>query len=907
MQTGGYPQSGGFDPGLSALIGALLTGGIGAYGYSKESRSTEDLAAARLESVYKERLLDAEKTKAQAATTLGQVSAANREVTNLKAERDKLAAALAALKGKVESSSGPALAFQSASAATLKDAIPFVIEALKAKYPQLVSTPADEAKIKKVLEYPTTYQAKLERLTLSAFYTKQVSIVLQQIADKPKGGRRRYRRRGGAPTMAQMPETPAASSFATDPADAADADAAVQEAVVRAAPPVSTNAIPSYDEFATIYEEAIRKATSTEFSREEKRQSTFKEGVDKKVQEKKDAVAAKAAQAIIPKFEKAIQEGETVIKDNATLVGILSAERQEAINTKKRELTNALNDARELIGVPATPTPAKKRFGFFGGAATLREVKTEAEWTEMNTPTKATDLLQKVKDATKAYVDEVKKLSKEEKKSFDVPKVEFGLPKIPIPSLSNPFAPIAKRLGEAKTAADQAAIVRKETKNAVLFMKDILKKVDTALNEVVLSEKATARRKKGGAVDPDAFKPRREMPGYDSIGIQALAGNLKAVARGGKETIGGKTFDWSEKPDGELHPLSFYLAQLNTSVFSGTVDLFLAATTGKSREFSKDVFLAAGEQYALVRTYLEDVVKGLKNPELIRATRLERLAIGAEEGTSAVRKIATSAVDGIMGLVKKVSASLVGVMPGAPVPIAVTTDVETKTKELIALHGVDRIKRVLTRLEAKIPSFPVEKQAGLIAVVEAAKKVVEEAEASGETTPPASPEEVAATEEAVDEAVEEEPAAPTPSPFEIEPGLGPIPPGDFSGIPAPVGALPTAESPTTSVPVTPVSEGSNPSTPTLAPQLPPAAQAVVPMEEKGISKARSILIAAQGRTREEKLAAIDEAEEAMRQAPGKVGEQVKLRNMIDNLRKTMGGKRRRKARKSTLKKRRGGK
>ena len=662
-------QTGGVEPGLAALIASLLSGAVGYVGWKKDMRSADEKALEKLKAWNQADASAAQAAEARAKAELEtKTKEKDAKIRELQSQIDQLTKDKQSLQDSAASDPERNAIFRSATKQALTDAIDDVVSDLQQRYAWMQSK--SMTNLRKALLYPTKYQAQLNRITLIQFWESQVRPALEKDATSVGGTKRRYRRH-----MYGGDETP----------------------------------IPSYDEFATLYTNRLRSSAKTERQRVEEKVEAAKKATDERVKAKQDATAMKTAQTVIPKLESAVADAEKALRQNESLVGLLSEERQVTLNTKSSDLSALVQQAREILGAPAVQELAapKKRFGFFGGAASnLREVKTVEDWDTLNKQVSVSDLLQNIKDKTKDYIQAVRDETKAEKKSFNVPKIEFGLPKIKIPSPTNPFAPIAKRLSDTRDARAQADLVRSNSKNAVDFMKAVLKKADAAIKEVETNEKARARRnRKGGARDPP-YEDRRRMDGYMALTVEDLARNLRAVARGGTETVGIKSYTWSEKPDGELHPLSFYLDQLNTSVFSGAVDLYIAATTGKPRDFSVNVFLAAGEQYVLVKSYLEDIISKLKIFDTDRATRLERIAMGAESIGQSVKAL----VARLMGLFKDVSAKVENAPAGAPLPPVITKEKQEEMNALVAKFGRERVEKTIGRIRASIQTYPPEQR-----------------------------------------------------------------------------------------------------------------------------------------------------------------------------------------------------
>lgn len=248
-------QSGGVDPGLAALIASLLSGGIGSYGYAKQSNALTQSTEAAIKQKYETQLSAAEDKASKAAfieqekaTREQRIKDLEAELATVKQERDKA-------KQSASATSGPASAFKNASPAVLKRAAAIMIEELKGRFPD---TDASRKKLLDALLYPATYTGRFARMSLLDFYTKRV-------APASRGGRRR-RRRGGY-------DPPSGLGF------------------------------PGYDEFAKLYAEAIEKASRDLASDASQAKATA-------AQSKKDQTAVKAAGVLADKIKKAVESAE---------------------------------------------------------------------------------------------------------------------------------------------------------------------------------------------------------------------------------------------------------------------------------------------------------------------------------------------------------------------------------------------------------------------------------------------------------------------------------------------------------------------------------------------------------------------------------------------------------------------
>lgn len=637
MQAGNYHQSGGFDPGLLALLGTLISGGIGGYGYSINKKDELENAKNSLDSTQKQIVAAAESALARKTAEAEKNAKASVQVGVLTRERDALKAQLEALKGKVESASGPALTFKTATPAALKAAIPKVLQTLGARYPHL-TTKAGTAMIVAALEYPTTYQAKLEGLTLPMFYAKRLQVVFQQIANK-KGGRR-YRRRGGGmfgPTPGKESNTtgeaaqliPAKKTLLEVDAKSNSASYGATEepwpdmweglapgAPATPPPPAAPGAkgIPSYEEFASMYEEAIRNSFVSAKDAVDKRSADAKSAVDTKVQAKKDAAAKKAAGVLAEKLQKVIKPAEADIAKQQTIVPFLAPVRRATLQTLKEALEARIRGAS-----------AK--------AAALTTLTGVGQWEAQEAPAK--EDLTGIPADVKAYVEAVKTAKKDEEKSLTDTGSRALFTMSFTMSVNNPFTAAwnaATDPSKAYTESQKAAEFRKRSEEAIKFIRKIYESVEPTLKEL---EKAKKRRK-GGAprrgtrqmetstAEEKCASVIQQAPLYINGDADFLIKSLRAVAMGGKEPI--DETEWvNEKVDDQTSgatkksSLKYLLSRLNTGMFASTTD-YLRGLMAKQVTYDPNDAGLAGEAYVLLRCYLEkaaEVVKTLKGSETV--------------------------------------------------------------------------------------------------------------------------------------------------------------------------------------------------------------------------------------------------------------------------------------------------
>lgn len=382
-------QVGGVDPGLAALIAAILSGGVGAYGFSKTTENDRAEIRTAVEENLKREIGDRlrEEANVQVVRKEEEIKRLQGELAQLKASTE---AANAVAKAAAEASSDANLTFRDAKPEVLREAIPIVLSKLAAGYPRIKADGSSTPMFKSALEYPASYSGRLMRMTLADFYRKRIEPALRIDLQGPvTGGRGRKRRakRGGdmeaelaaveQDTTQPMPTAPSAPGTAAS----------------------YGSEYPNYEEFAPLYAEAIKEATQQLASKAIAAKTTATQTAEQK---KKDATAKKAAEAIIGKFDKAIKAAEKAL-DAEVPEG-----QKDMVREPRVKLSETLDKVRELVGM--APSAKKKRFGFFGGASNLREVVTEADWNELNTPQKADEILKELEDATKAYEDAVKAL-----------------------------------------------------------------------------------------------------------------------------------------------------------------------------------------------------------------------------------------------------------------------------------------------------------------------------------------------------------------------------------------------------------------------------------------------------------------------------------------------------------------
>ena len=364
-------QTGGVDPGLAALVAAILSGSVGAYGFSKTSASDRTELQNVIEANLKREIGERLKEEATAA-----VSQKDAEIKRLEGELAQLRASTVV----TDSSSDADLTFREAKPEVLRAAIPIVMSKLATSYPKIKMDGSPT--LKSALEYPASLSGRLRRMTLADFYRKRVEPALRIDLQTGGEGRKRRRAKKGGDMEADLAALEAEAPVPLEPAGPDVPGSAASYA----------SPYPKYEEFVPLYVESIKEAAQSLATKALTDKATTKQTAE---QVKKDAIAKKAAETIIAKFDAAIKAADKA------LMTPVPEDQQEV----KRKLSETLDKARELVGMAP---PKKKLFGFFGGASNLREVMTETEWNEMNTPQKAEEVLKELQDATAAYLDAVK-------------------------------------------------------------------------------------------------------------------------------------------------------------------------------------------------------------------------------------------------------------------------------------------------------------------------------------------------------------------------------------------------------------------------------------------------------------------------------------------------------------------
>ena len=188
MQAGGT-QSGGMDPGLAALIAAILAGGVGGVGYVYDPEKPEEKAKAALQ-----REIDAANAKAATVSaTEERERNAKAELASVKEQLAKTQAEVNQLRSKTSATSEWEMTFRNADSATLRDAVKPTLE-------QLGINATETSAVFKALMYPASAMGQLKRMSLYDLYTKQFVPAFNKDFQKGGRGRRRGRKMRGGDT-----------------------------------------------------------------------------------------------------------------------------------------------------------------------------------------------------------------------------------------------------------------------------------------------------------------------------------------------------------------------------------------------------------------------------------------------------------------------------------------------------------------------------------------------------------------------------------------------------------------------------------------------------------------------------------------------------------------------------------
>lgn len=734
QQAGGTaPQSGGFvDPGLAALIAALLSGSIGGYGFiADKNRSDEAIRNDAISSM----------TSAQAAI-VREAEDAKTEYAELKKSNLEMAKKNAALskeveelKGKYSRSlalSGPSATFQKASVDTIKNSVDATIQALQSLTdPNYAWMKGKDLKnLRKALAYPTT---ALVRPSLSNLYDK-IILAAAEMDKSAVGGtsrRRRYRRKMRGSGINDAPDTSDNEALnryviLVDKSKTAplvgDDVAAIDElrqklatfdegketlianepdvarqlgldvpAVAAEVPTVTVPFFPPFEEFAKLYENALQGSL---VSVKQGLQSKSQERMDKKAaqkatkaaekasaQDKKDdGAAVKAAEELSKKFQKAKTDAETKVLKAQITAQTLGLE--DAVQDAKTTYDNAKSQVDKFLG-----TTTGGAFSFFKSKADLTEIaEVPGAWTTVQTPGEnqtprgtwaalkdpALKLLDQYKAAADAYVaaiDEAKKAAKkgftlESRKLFEIPTFKW--------SPSNPFAGILDTLSKSKDQSKALAENQALMKEAIQFIKGMVKKAEKVLPELkdfgyaaqeeaeakmraVRSDKATrigrGRRRRGGAESPLCALLKQD-DSYTNGDLLWFYVNVRAVLNGGVLKAKDTTIKWIQRAvpdpskDTPRTALKFLLAKLDTGFLSGTKTWFRGVfgrmklgkdgdETPEASTFLENAVLA-GEAFIILKCLVDKAV------ELVNA-RIKTDSVAKKNARLAARNKAISA------------------------------------------------------------------------------------------------------------------------------------------------------------------------------------------------------------------------------------------------------------------------
>ena len=391
MQADTPVQAGGVDPGLAALIAAILSGGVGAYGYSKDTRTAEDVIAERIRLENEGKFKEAEEARKAAETLNATVSKSTADFAKLQKDYDELKAKFDALQSTSASVSNYDIIFKSATPETLRAAVPLALAKLASRYTWIQPDGSNTPKLKVSLEYPATYTGRLSRMNLFDFYRKRILKALQDDQGaQGKGGirKRRYRRRarGGASeefldeAVRQQQELDRQKAVDDSLMDAfesagspapAPAPVPVPEPVPVPAPAPAPESIPvppsfpTYEEFAQLYTQAIEEAaadiksnTLTVRQQEDLRRAEARSGIEqgkRTAQEARDNKAARdAAEAMARKVSVAVDAAKKEVENQAANFSSIQGV-DAGIATAKAALDSAIEEGTMISTVPPPP------------------------------------------------------------------------------------------------------------------------------------------------------------------------------------------------------------------------------------------------------------------------------------------------------------------------------------------------------------------------------------------------------------------------------------------------------------------------------------------------------------------------------------------------------------------------
>ena len=373
-------QKGGMDPGLAALIAALLTGSVGSYGYLNNKESAESIAEAKLQS----QIDAANKTVAAANDATRAKEAVEATLKTKEAELTALKAQLEALKSSASTTSEFAVTFKNATPDAITRAVPEVLKAM-----HFNPDGSDAPNVKSALEYPGSYQGRLMRMSLFDFYYKRLKPAFEKDVAKAK--------KGGDVSMSEELAALETAPEAPLGAPGGPGSAAMYSPY-----------LPDYDAFAKMYTDAIKASTRTASAIAEEKATDKQAQADKKAAEKEaaksdknrekaDKAARQAAIRMADKLAKAVTEAKDELETSHTFVQSLDPEKDytKTLMETKAKLEEDIDIASKkyLKGYRRDTGPSKldwlgraitlsAQSPYYGGAddTSLVSVKTVEDW-----------------------------------------------------------------------------------------------------------------------------------------------------------------------------------------------------------------------------------------------------------------------------------------------------------------------------------------------------------------------------------------------------------------------------------------------------------------------------------------------------------------------------------------------
>jgi hypothetical protein len=405
-----YSQKGGLDPATAALLASVTVGSVSAYGFQNESKTAEEALNEKVEA----RVGDVDQVKKDLEDSKKKLFIAETENKRLQREIENLKKTKEDLAKKTESLTGPPKVFQNASKESLTKAVEPTLAKLKAlpQYEWMATSELNN--LRKALEYPGS--VRLFRPGLLDFYEKRVKPAIQKDVAIRGGARAtddllnkfavseskllegdsdEYSTYSGLvdeiltkddgddtieksrfkfiPVYKTTLETLKATDKAKDPAKFEATTKKIQTYitilktfpqginVLEANPlpeevPIAPipSKIPTYEEFANLYAEAINEANQGVLSDEE---------VAKK--RKLDEIAKKKGQVLVDKLKKALKKAEKIAPENSAQL-LEDKEKVTAFETKASAVTSETSSELDKEGAELLKTIPRKKEEYSG-------------------------------------------------------------------------------------------------------------------------------------------------------------------------------------------------------------------------------------------------------------------------------------------------------------------------------------------------------------------------------------------------------------------------------------------------------------------------------------------------------------------------------------------------------------